>query len=69
MTTSSVEFNFEFRGRTYQCFYAIEDQGTGSIRVSTPWGPRSGTIGDAASPLLVARLLAGEVARDSRRLH
>lgn len=65
MAASSVEFSFEFQGRTYQCFYAIEGRNSGTIRVSTPWGPRSGEVGDNA-PIIVARLLAGELARDSR---
>jgi hypothetical protein len=65
MTASSVEFSFEYCGEKYQCFYAIEGNPPAVIRVSTPWGPRSGELGNGY-PLVVARLMAAEVAQDAR---
>lgn len=65
MTTSSVGFSFEFRGAEYQCFYCVEGGEPRIIRISTPWGPHTGPLG-AASPIVVARLMAAELARDAR---
>lgn len=65
MTTSSVAFNFEFHGAQYQCFYCVEGREPAVIHISTPWGPRTGALG-AASPIVVARLMAAELARGAR---
>ena len=57
--------SFEFRGEKYQCFYSVEGKEPGTVRVSTPWGPRTGPLGKDP-PLVVARLLAAGQARDAK---
>ncbi|HRX37124.1 MAG TPA: hypothetical protein P5337_12065 [Aestuariivirga sp.] len=66
MTANSIEFSFEYMGKTFQCFYALKDSDAGTIHVSTPWGPKDADLG-GGEPLVVARLLAGELARDARQ--
>ena len=66
MTTNSIEFGFEYMGEKFQCFYALKDGDPGTIHVSTPWGPKEADLG-GGEPLVVARLMAGELARDAHQ--
>ena len=64
MSAHSIAFSFDHQGKTFQCFYSLKEDRPGTIHVSTPWGPREAEMA-GESPLAVARLVAGELARDA----
>jgi hypothetical protein len=62
---SRQNFLYPYEGVDHPCSYTVTGGRRPLITVTTPWGSKSTQLG-GSPPLVLAKLLAGELARTAR---